>query len=54
MQEALRGGMSGSSDTLAYKVSPIPSRAVYLAQDLGTSGLKIAYENVFPRRAIYT
>ncbi len=49
MQEALRGGMSGSSDTLAYKVGPIPSRAVYLAQDLGTPGLKIAYKNVNSR-----
>lgn len=53
MQEALRSGMSGSGDTLVYKVGPIPGCVVYLAQDLGTSGLK-AYENVLPRRAIYT
>ena len=37
-----------------FKVGPIPGCVVYLAQDLGTPGLKIAYENVLPRRAIYT
>jgi hypothetical protein len=40
VQEALYGGMSGSGDTLVYKVGPIPDCVVYLAQDLGTPGLK--------------